>query len=98
MNNNINRMNRTAGWGVAMYMEHYIPGGPAVNTFSLVELFGPVVTDSKSPFFMGASRHTNNTGELTAFGEAIIWLMSNWNQLCESTSTPLLLYFRYEVI
>ena len=89
MNNNINRMNRTAGWGVAMYMEHYIPGGPAVNTFSLVELFGPVVTDSKSPFFMGASRHTNNTGELTAFGEAIIWLMSNWNQLCESTSTPL---------
>jgi ribonuclease HI len=38
---------------------------------------------------MGASRHTNNTGELTAFGEAIIWLMSNWNQLCESTSTPL---------
>ena len=62
---------------------------PTVNTFSLVELFGPVVTDSKSSFFMGASRHTNNTGELTTFGEAIIWLISNWNQLCESTSTPL---------
>ena len=86
--NNVNRLNRAAGWGVAMYLEHCIPEGPADES-SLIELFGPVVTDSKSPFFMGASRHTNNTGELTAFGEAIIWLKSNWIRLCESTSTPL---------
>jgi ribonuclease HI len=55
----------------------------------LIELFGPVVTDSNSPFFLGAALHTNNTGELTAFGEAIIWLLSNWKQICASISTPL---------
>jgi ribonuclease HI len=55
----------------------------------LIELFGPVVTDSNSPFFLGATLHTNNTGELTAFGEAIIWLISNWKQICASISIPL---------
>jgi len=48
-----------------------------------------VMTDSYSPFFLGAAQYTNNTGELTAFGEAIIWLISNWKQLCESISTSL---------
>ncbi len=34
---------------------------------SLIDLFGPVITDSNSPFFLGAALHTNNTG---ALGEA----------------------------
>ena len=53
---------------------------------SLIDLFGPVITDSNSPFFLGAALHTNNTG---ALGEAIIWLISNSKPLCESMSTQL---------
>ena len=63
----------------------------AATESSLIEIFGSVIKDSNSPFFLGATQHnTNNTGELTAFGEAIIWLISNnWKQLCESISTTL---------
>ena len=92
--NTASRLNRVAGWGVAIYMTqtNIIGTTDHVTTTeesSLTELFGSVVTDSKSPFFLGAALHTNNTGELTALGEAIIWLISNWKQLCTSISTPL---------
>jgi hypothetical protein len=85
------RLNRVAGWGVAMYMIHTSKStdDDATTESSLIELFGPVITDSYSPFFLGAAQYTNNTGELIAFGEAIIWLISNWKQLCESISTSL---------
>jgi ribonuclease HI len=90
----VNRLNRLAGWGVAIYMMHNASNNctdivsPAAES-SLIDLFGPVITDSNSPFFLGAALHTNNTGELTALGEAIIWLISNWKPLCESIYTPL---------
>jgi ribonuclease HI len=94
--NNVTRLDRTAGWGVAIYMRHSNSNCAADDATTtdesilpLIELFGPVVTDFNSPFFLGAARHTNNTGELTAFGEAIIWLISNWKQICASISTPL---------
>jgi hypothetical protein len=68
----VNRLNRLAGWGVAIYMMHNASNNctdlvsPAAES-SLIELFGPVITDSNSPFFLGAALHTNNTG---ALGEA----------------------------
>jgi ribonuclease HI len=40
----------------------------------IVELFGPVVTDESDPLFMGADGHSNNTGELQAVAEALLWL------------------------
>ena len=85
--NNVRRLVRSAGWGVAIYIRHSNCTDGTLPP--LIELFGPVVTDSNSPFFLGAALHTNNTGELTAIGEAIIWLISNWKQICASISTPL---------
>ena len=38
-------------------------------------LYGPVVTERWDPNWIGAERHTNNTGELTAMAEAFIWLL-----------------------
>jgi ribonuclease HI len=40
-------------------------------------LFGPVVLDAKSPFFLGATKHSNNTGELSAWGEALLYLQDH---------------------
>ena len=40
----------------------------------MAELYGPVVIDSTSPFFLGAAVCSNNTGELTAIGEGLLWL------------------------
>ena len=85
--NNVRRLDRSAGWGVAIYIRHSNCTDGTLPP--LIELFGPVVTDSNSPFFLGAALHTNNTGELTAIGEAIIWLISDWKQICASISTPL---------
>jgi hypothetical protein len=41
----------------------------------IAELFGPVVTDESDPLpvFMGADGHSNNTGELQATAEALLW-------------------------
>jgi ribonuclease HI len=92
--NTASRLNRVAGWGVAIYMTQTNIGTTdhvttTTEETSLTKLFGSVETDSKSPFFLGAALHTNNTGELTALGEAIIWLIFNLKQLCTSISTPL---------
>ena len=46
------------------------------GTGSLVEEFaGPVVTDPEAEDFVGAEVGSNNTAELTAFGEALRWLL-----------------------
>ena len=38
---------------------------------------GQVQTNQASPAYIGAMGHTNNTGELTALGEALRWLTSD---------------------
>ena len=56
----------------------------------LAELYGPVVTDASSVYFLGATVvQTNNTGELTAVGEGILWLITNLPKICSSMPTPL---------
>ncbi len=40
----------------------------------IAELLGPVVTDELDPLFMGADGHSNNTGELQAIAEVLLWL------------------------
>eukprot|EP00969_Alexandrium_andersonii_P011847 516336-Alexandrium_andersonii.AAC.1 len=37
-------------------------------------LFGPVVLDRSSPFFLGAEVASNNTGEISAIAEVFLWL------------------------
>jgi ribonuclease HI len=55
-----------AGWGVVALdgQQHCI-----VN-----ELWGPVVLDRTSGLYMGAAHSSNNTAELCALGEALLWL------------------------
>lgn len=58
-----------AGWGVAAY--------DATDNFDrncLFRLFGPVILDETDQRFLGAEQYSNNTGELTAIAEALIWL------------------------
>jgi hypothetical protein len=40
----------------------------------LVRLFGRVVTAAEQPFFLGADKGSNNTGELSAVVEALLWV------------------------
>ena len=55
----------------------------------LAELYGAVVIDTISTFFMGATDHTNNTAELTAVGEAVLWLIFKLPTSWSSTAIPL---------
>jgi hypothetical protein len=72
-------------WGICVFemAEIMAPGdsSPTSRRRGLVRLrliaalFGPVVTDESDPLFMGgADGHSNNTGELQAIAEALLWL------------------------
>ena len=61
----------SAGWGfVAAVFEG--------NTYShtLAEGSGPVILDEDDIRFLGATRLTNNTGEISSFAESLIWAMT----------------------
>lgn len=70
-NRNVREKAAAAGWGVAV-------GRIAEDACSSLEwtaeLYGPVVTDRDSPLSLGAEVGSNNTGELSALGEALLWL------------------------
>ena len=62
-----------AGWGVVVVIGDTGLGrgsGEILDEFS-----GRVVTDVDSPEFIGAEVGSNNTGELTAFAEALRWVL-----------------------
>ena len=40
----------------------------------VASLWGPVVTDHESRWFMGSPRGTNQTGEVNAVGQGLMWL------------------------
>ena len=63
---------QTAGWGAVFYPN--TNPGPEDNW--LVALYGPVLTQNYDPLWLGATTHTNNTGEVSAIGEACRWLLS----------------------
>ena len=60
---------QNAGWGVAVYRSD----DPA-DTHCLCELYAPVCLDKEDPRFLGAEQASNNTGELSAIAEALLWL------------------------
>jgi ribonuclease HI len=68
---------KPAGWGFCVF--EMAPGDSSAGLVRLkpiAELFGPVVTDESDPLFMGADGHSNNTGELQAIAEALLWTQS----------------------
>ncbi|CAJ1396225.1 unnamed protein product [Effrenium voratum] len=60
-----------AGWGVGIYTCR----APTTQEDWVAALYGPVITLPCDPQWMGAEAHTNNTGELSAIGEACKWLL-----------------------
>ncbi len=58
-----------AGWG-AVAMKRGESGEREV----VDELWGSVETDPESPFYLGATIGSNNTGELIGIAQALIWL------------------------
>ena len=64
-----------AGWGCSIRQK------VATNRYkTLAELWGPVVTDSSSPYCEGATKGTNNTGELIAIMQGMMWLEQHGKQ------------------
>ena len=59
-----------AGWGVYIVEVDAESGELTLKA----HLWGPVVTDVKSKWWMGAARGTNQTGELNGIGQALMWL------------------------
>ena len=65
-NTNVRVSESPAGWGFVV-----VGGkGEVVD-----EQCGPVVTDKQSPHFLGAECGSNNTAELSAICQALIWLL-----------------------
>ena len=58
---------------------------PAVRA----EMWGPVVIDDDSIWFCGATRGTNNTGEIIGIGQALMWL----RDVDEATDIPAIMLF-----
>ena len=64
-----------AGWGFVGYYSNAI----------LVESYGPVNVDEQSPFYLGAGVASNNTGELSAIMEVLLFLLHPDNQYGAAT-------------
>ncbi len=64
-NRNVQNSNNPAGWGVVFFK-------PDMTT--MIEMFGPVWIDKTSQYYMQAKVASNNTAELSAIGEALLWI------------------------
>eukprot|EP00401_Gymnodinium_catenatum_P003972 CAMPEP_0117496278 /NCGR_PEP_ID=MMETSP0784-20121206/20571_1 /TAXON_ID=39447 /ORGANISM="" /LENGTH=556 /DNA_ID=CAMNT_0005291237 /DNA_START=115 /DNA_END=1783 /DNA_ORIENTATION=+ len=74
-NRNVTSTVCPAGWGFCVVGGGGADGRHSDGTAKLVaELYGPVVLDSSSKFFLGAEVGSNNTGEVSAICEALLWL------------------------
>ena len=59
-----------SGWGVAVFQVT-----EEGNVFEIADLYGPVVATDTSPWFAGAARGTNQTGEVTGIMQALLYLL-----------------------
>ena len=62
-----------SGFGVCVARKG-IGWTPSSEPYILDEYFGPVVTDATDPFYLGATRGTNNTGELNGIATSVLHL------------------------
>ena len=84
----VGRADRTreiAGWGVVIFRM------PLAGDVPDYILHGPVVTQQWDHRWLGARAKTNNTGELSAIGEAMMWLR---DEAPDDGKVPVL--FRYD--
>ena len=76
-----------AGWGFVAYDSLQSTGDPCRSFLrwsglqsmprELMRAHGPVVTKEASPFYLGCDRKSNNTAELSAAIEALLFIISN---------------------
>ena len=71
-------------WGAAGWGAHILEYDHRVRA----EMWGPVETDSSSVWYAGAAKGTNNTGEITGIGQALMWLRD-----IDKSSTPAVMLF-----
>ncbi|CAK9008471.1 unnamed protein product [Durusdinium trenchii] len=91
-NKHVQKQHSPAGWGVAVYLCQ----GTSERLFC--SLFGPVITSaSPSPsgpaLSLGAEYGSNNTGELSAFGEALLWLRDEAPPSNSGERIPVVLHY-----
>jgi ribonuclease HI len=76
-----------AGWGVAVFRHGETTGSPEFV------LYGPVVVDDSDLRSLGAVEASNNTGELQAIGEALLWIL---NEAPDPTKVPVDIHYDSE--
>ena len=64
-------------WGKARYGAVIYACGTDGTVTEVADLYGPVVTDVQSEWFMGAVKGTNQTGELCGVIQALLWLLEH---------------------
>ena len=78
---------KVAGWGAVVFRS------PIESRYPDYVLHAPVIIEPWDPLWMGARQATNNTGELCAIGETMMWLLE---EAPDDGDTPVLL--RYDSI
>ena len=88
-NNNNKVSTQPAGWGIAVVEGKVDENRKITREGRLIEsLYGPVITDLKSKYFLGTEKASNNTGELTAICEGLLWLKDH-----ETSNRPVAFYY-----
>jgi ribonuclease HI len=88
-NDNKKEKTQPAGWGVAVIEGRIDNEGKATKEGKLTNtLYGPLITDLHKEFFLGTEIASNNTGELTAICEGLLWLKDH-----EKTRRPVAFYY-----
>ena len=67
-----------AGWGWILTTGG--DGEADAHAIMVAEGFGPVVTEEGHPAYLGARKHSNNTGELSAMAELLLALLGHAQQ------------------
>ena len=61
--------------------------GNDANNYLVMKRYGRVVTSNASDWFIGATRETNNTGEISAFIEAMLFVLFETTLACDFSIT-----------
>ena len=62
-----------SAWGCCVFEPGYEPTRGEIQS-TLWEAHGGVTLDAHDPLYIGAEKHTNNVGEITAIVEMCVWL------------------------
>lgn len=68
-----NRKKSFAGWGFIVFDA----GPPDLQSTQAFSAFGSVITIQTNLMYVGAQRLSNNSGEMTAIIDALLWLLTS---------------------